>query len=74
MSLAERIAARAVRSSRCTACRFLASLGDDERGEWLAAMDDATVTHQILADLMTEDGTPITAQSVGRHRLGRCAR
>ena len=74
MSLADRIAARAVKSPRCTVCRFLASLDDDARDEWQAAMDDPTVMHQVLADLMTEDGTDVAGQTVGRHRLGRCKR
>lgn len=77
MALADRTPASTIRGSKCTVCKLITTLNDDDAQtlkDWLASPVDEVhhaAIHRELVDEFPDNDIP-TAVTIGRHRRGEC--
>lgn len=56
----------------CPVAKILATLSPKDRSVLVAAIDSEDITHSAIAAVLTKNGTPAKADSIGRHRRKDC--
>lgn len=56
---------------RCPIAKILAEMGDEDRDELIAALDDPAIKSKTIAAVLNARGYRIGAEGVARHRRPR---
>ena len=65
-------AQRGRKGGQCTAGQALDSFLPEYRAQVTAALADLTIYSSVIASILAEDGYEIAAETLNRHRRGRC--
>lgn len=68
-----RAAQHGKKGGTCTVRILLDQLDETYRVDVQSAMDDASIWATTLAEVLAQDGYEIAAETLNRHRRGRCA-
>ena len=64
---------RAVKRAWCTVCELLKDLPAEDSKALAIRLDNKTISHNSLAEVLKKNGYEISASTLGRHRRKLCA-
>jgi hypothetical protein len=61
-----------VRRAWCSVCTLLKDLPEKESQALKLRMENKNITHMSIANVLKDNNYPISDNTIGRHRRGRC--